>query len=250
VNRNTLVRFAYEVAANPEKRNDFVAALAGIIDASSAAIAVEDHQLRWATFYATHGMDRATIDSYCQYNVGLNPWAGRRLSTIEEVRTSDGLLSEKEFRETEFYRDWFEPRGWLHASSIVLDVTEAYRAYFFAVRPPNHPFTEKELGILKDLAPDLAAAAQIGKIVADLRDTIDRLISGARELDILRARGLKPDDCHIALALFQGKRIKEIAHTLRRGHEAMRWHVKAIYKTLGVHSRAEFMRLLHDLFRQ
>src|SRR5215472_830578 len=124
VSQNTLVRFVYETIENPQKRSDFLATFAEIIGASAAAIAMEDRQLRWASLCVTHGMDPSTIDSYCQYYMSLNPWALRRPSTAGEVRTSDGLLSEPEFRDTEFYHGWFQPRGWLHASSIVLDATE------------------------------------------------------------------------------------------------------------------------------
>ena len=132
---------------NPQKRNNFLATFAEIIGANAAAIAVEDHQLRWASLRVTHGMDRATIDSYCQYYVGLNPWARRKPSTTGKVRRSLELLSEAEFRETEFYHGWFKPHGWGLATSIVLDTTETERTYIFAVRPPNHPFTERELAI-------------------------------------------------------------------------------------------------------
>jgi hypothetical protein len=252
VNRNTLVRFAYETARNPQKRRDFIKTFASIIDANAAAIAVEDHQLRWAMLPDTHGMDQGTVDGYRSLYVGLNPWAvlrGRN-SNIEEVRISDELLSEKELRQTEFYHGWMRDRGWMHASSIVVQVTETYRAYIFAMRPPGDPFTVRERLILNDLAPDLAVAAQIGKDLADQRDTINRLRSGAREFDILRAQGLKHDGCLIALALFQGQHIKEIAAKNNRSHDSVKWHVKAIYRTLGVHNRAEFMRRLNGLFRQ
>ena len=60
--QNTLVRFAYEVAVKLQKRSDFVAAFAEVIDAKAAA--VEDRQLRWAWPLITHGMDQGTIDSY------------------------------------------------------------------------------------------------------------------------------------------------------------------------------------------
>ena len=55
--QNTLVRFAYEVAANPQKRGDFVATFAEVIDAKAAAVAVEDRQLRWASPIALSSVD-------------------------------------------------------------------------------------------------------------------------------------------------------------------------------------------------
>jgi hypothetical protein len=102
VTKNSLSLLVYQTIENPEKRNEFLAILAEILGASAAAIAVEDHQLQWAGFYATHGMDRATVSSYCRHYVGLNPWALRRPPTAGEVRSGDELLSEAEFRETEF----------------------------------------------------------------------------------------------------------------------------------------------------
>ena len=62
--QDTLVRSAYEVAVKLQKRSDFVAAFAEVIDAKAAAVAVEDRQLRWARLLITHGMDQGTIDSY------------------------------------------------------------------------------------------------------------------------------------------------------------------------------------------
>ena len=127
--QNSLVRFVYEAIDNPQKRNDFVATFAEVIDAKAAAIAVEDRQLRWASLCVPYGMDRNTIDSYCQHYVSLNPWAARRSPTVGEVRKSEELLSEAEFRETDFYYGWFKPRGWLHASSVNIYTTDTERAY-------------------------------------------------------------------------------------------------------------------------
>jgi DNA-binding CsgD family transcriptional regulator len=249
VNRDTLLRFAYEVAANPQKRGDFVATFSEVIDAKAAAVAVEDRQLRWANLPITHGMDPSTIQSYCQYYVGLNPWAGRRPSTVGEVRSSDELLSEAEFRDTEFYYGWMRPRNWLYASSIIVHTTETERAYLFAVRPPNHPFTEGEIALYKDLAPHLATAAQIGKTLADLKSTINRLRSGALEMDMIAGLGLTPAESRITLALFNRQTPKECAYSAGLTDNTVRWHVRNIYKKLGVRRQADLIRLLGDLFR-
>jgi hypothetical protein len=78
-------------------------------------------------------MNRATIDSYYQYYVSLNPWALRRPSTAGEVRSGMELLGGAELRDTEFNFGWFQPRGWLHAASVV-------RAYALGPgRPSDHP---------------------------------------------------------------------------------------------------------------
>ena len=250
MNQNLLIRFAYEVAVNPEKRSNFVATFAEIVGASAAAVAVEDRQLRGATLLITHGMDRRTIDSYCQYYVGLNPWAGRRPPTVGEVRMSDELLNEAEFRETEFYLGWFQPRGWLHASSIIFHATETERAYLFAVRPPNHPFTRGEITLHKDLAPHLAKASQIAIGRTALKKPASPYHSMEREVDILKSLGLKTNEAHIALARANDQSVKEIAHQIGRSHETVRSHLKKIHKTLGTPRQADLKRLLADHLRQ
>jgi DNA-binding CsgD family transcriptional regulator len=248
--QNTLVDLVYETIDNPEKRSDLVAAFAEVIDAKAAAIAFEDRRLRWASLCVTHGMDRSTIDSYCQYYVGLNPWAGRRPPTVGEVRMSDELLNEAEFRETEFYLGWFQPRGWLHASSIIFHATETERAYLFAVRPPNHPFTKGEIALHKHLAPRLATASRIAMERTALKKPASPYHSMEREVDILKSLGLKTNEAHIALARANDQSVKEIAHQIGRSHETVRSHLKKIHKTLGTPRQADLKRLLADHLRQ
>jgi len=146
-------------------------------------------------------MDQGTIDSYCSHYVGLNPWALYGVSTPGEVRTSDELLSEAELRKTEFYHGWMRPRGWLHTAAVSLDTTKTERAILFAMRPPNHPFTESEITLYKDLAPHLSIAARIEKRLRELKNPLNR--PGAREMDILAGQGLRPSESHIALARVQ-----------------------------------------------
>jgi DNA-binding CsgD family transcriptional regulator len=248
--RNTLVDLVYETIDNPDKRSDLVAAFAEVIDAKAAAIAFEDRRLRWASLCVTHGMDRSTIDSYCQYYVGLNPWAGLRPPTVGEVRVSGELLSEAEFRETEFYVGWFQPRGWLHASSIIFHATETERAYLFAVRPAGHPFTKGEIALHKDLAPHLATASRIAMERTALKKPASPYPLGERQLEILDSRGLTPAERRVALARSQEQSVKEIAQKARLSPETVKAHLKVIHKKLEVRNQVELTRLLLDRSRE
>jgi DNA-binding CsgD family transcriptional regulator len=250
VNQNDLSLFVYETIDNPQKRSGFLATLAGIIGANAAAIKLEDAQLRWASMPATHGMDRAAIDSYCQYYVSLNPWALRGVSIPGEVRTSDELLSEAKLRETEFYRGWMQPRGWGHSAAVSLASSEHGRCILFAFRSPNHPFTEKELTVITGLAPHLAMAAQIERRLRELKHTINRLRNGAVQTDTLTRFNLSPTEARIALAIAQGQSPKEYAHRAGVTIDTVRWHVKRIHKKLGVNRQADLVRLLLDHSRQ
>ena len=241
--KDTLLRFLYEAIENPQRRNDFLAAFAEIIDANAAAIALEDRQLRWSRLYLTHGMNRETIDSYANYYVSLNPWAGRRTPTVGEVRTGEEVLSVAEFRETEFYYGWFKPRGWLHASSVIFETSEIERTYLFSIRPPNHPFTEKELAILQEIAPHLHSAAQQARRNIARRE-INQYRSRALDMDTLASLNLIRAESRIALALFKGQTIKECAYSASLAANTVRWHVKRIYKKLGVHRQTDFKQLL------
>jgi DNA-binding CsgD family transcriptional regulator len=245
-----LVRFAYESIESPEKRHDFIRVFAEVVDAPAALIKVEDPQLRWTSVLMTYGIDQGTIDSYTHHYVALNPWALRGVSTPGEVRTSDELLSERELRETEFYHGWMRPRGWMHTAAVSLTTIERGRAILVAYRPPNHLFTEKELAILNGLAPHLATAAQIGKTLMDLKNTINRFRSGALQMDVLAGLGLTVREARIALARFNGQSVKEIAHKAGLAPDTVKGHLKGIHKKLDVPNRDGLKRFLLERFRQ
>jgi DNA-binding CsgD family transcriptional regulator len=250
VTQNDLSLFVYETIGNPRKRHDFLATFAEIIGVNATAIVVEDRQCRWATFYSTYGMDRATINSYSRYYVGVNPYASRRSRSPGVVSRGSEVLSDAEFLDSEYYHGWYKPRGWRHPFTITLDATETTTVYLLAVRPPSHPFIEKEMAILNGLAPHLAQATRIQKRLMAMQDTINRLREGAVQSDVLARFQLSPTESRIAAALTQAQSVKEIAHKADLKADTVRWHVKNIYKKLGVHSRPDFMRLFQELSRQ
>ena len=245
MNLTSLINLALEALENPQRRNDFLAAFVKMIDASAAAIVLEDRQHRRASLPLTHGMDRATVDSYTGYYVTRNPYSLLRPSASGAVRKSEELISEADFRETEFYQGWYKPNGWLYPFSITLDTTETECTYLVAMRPPNHPFTEPEMTLVKDIAPTLAWATRSAKREGALKNEINRLRNGTL-LDKLARLHLGPRAHEIAIALFDGLGIKEIAYKTGLSISTVRWYVKRIYEKLRVHSRAEFMRLLQD----
>jgi DNA-binding CsgD family transcriptional regulator len=247
VNQNDLSLFVLDTIENPMKRHEFVATFAEIIGASAAGIAVEDRQQRWASLCVTHGIDRVAIDSYCQHYAALNPYALRLPGTPGEVRKSEELLSEAEFRETEFYHGLFKPRNWGHASGVILETTETEQAYLFGIRPPNHPFTEKEMATLKGLAPLLVKATRLQRLIMAQQNEIDHLRSGALQIDALTRLGLSLIESRIALAIAQGQTTKEYASKTGLSVATVKWHVQRIYKKLGVRSRAALRRLLQEI---
>ena len=133
--------------------------------------------------------------------------------------------------ETEFYHGWFKPHSWGLATSIVLDTTKTERTYIFAVRPPNHPFTERELAIQNDLAPHLAMTTRIERRLMALKNTINRLRNGAVQTDTLTGFNLSPTESRIALAIAPRQSPKEYAHRAGVTIDTVRWHVKHSLET-------------------
>jgi DNA-binding CsgD family transcriptional regulator len=256
VTQKDLSLFAYQAIGNPEKQKDFLPAFAEILGAKAAAIAIEDLQHEWATLYLTHGMDRDTVNSYCRYYVSVNPYGSRRPRSPGAVGRGPELISDAEFLDSEYYHGWYKPRGWRHPFTITLDVTETTTAYLWAVRPPNYPFTEKEMVIVNELAPHLAEATKKAKERIALKNENYRLLSRkhqhhqALKRDVLARFHLTPAERSIAAALREGEDIKEIAHKRGITEGTLRQHQKKIYTKFDVHSRAEFMRRLQELSRQ
>lgn len=59
----------------------------------------------------------------------------------------------------------------------------------------------------------------------------------------LRQKGLSPKEAVVMRALAQGRTEKQVASELGLSYHTVHGHVKGIYRTAGVHSRAEL--LLH-----
>jgi DNA-binding CsgD family transcriptional regulator len=85
--------------------------------------------------------------------------------------------------------------------------------------------------------------------LAELKNTINRLRSGALDMDMLAGLKLSPAESRLALALIKGQTIKEYAYSAGLTDNTVRWHVKRIYRKLGVRRQTDFTRLLLDLSR-
>jgi DNA-binding CsgD family transcriptional regulator len=83
-----------------------------------------------------------------------------------------------------------------------------------------------------------------------LRNSINRLHTGAVEIAILAGLGLSPAESHITLARFNRQTPKECAYSAGLTDNTVRWHVRNIYRKLGVHRQGDLIRLLGDLFRR
>lgn len=83
-----------------------------------------------------------------------------------------------------------------------------------------------------------------------LKNTINRLRNGAVQTDTLTGFNLSPTESRIALAIAPGQSPKEYAHRAGVTIDTVRWHVKRIYKKLGVNRQADLVRLLLDHSRQ
>ena len=247
--QNTLVSFVYETIENPQKRRDFVATFAEVINAPAVGILVQDRQNRWARFCDTHGMDHEACRSYTQYYVGREMYSSRVKCDVGETRSTEGLLTVREVMDTELYHGWLKPRGWFWASGVVVHATDTEFTSLFAIRPLNRPFTEGEMALYNNLSPHLARAAQIEKRLAELKDTISSLRASTLEIDALASLNLSLSESRIALALFKGQTPKEYAHSAHVTADTVRWHTKRIYKKLGVHSKTDFKQLLLERFK-
>jgi DNA-binding CsgD family transcriptional regulator len=246
--RDTLVRLIYESIDEPKKRKEFLAAFAEVLEASAVALILQDRQLRWAIFCASHGVEQATRDAYENHWVGLNPWALRSPEVTGQTRIDGEILTQAELRETELYAGWLRPNAWEYTSALVIHATPAEYAMLCAYRH-TRPFTEQERAVYQALAPHLAIATRIKRRLAELKDTIDRYRHGSPEIETLATLNLSPAETRVALALFKGQTAAEYARLSGLSSSTVKWYAQKIYQKAGVRGQTDLIRLLIERFR-
>ena len=56
--------------------------------------------------------------------------------------------------------------------------------------------------------------------------------------------GLTPSESRVATLLAEGRSVRDIASATGRRESSIRWHIKQIYRKLGISRQAELVRLV------
>ena len=94
---------------------------------------------------------------------------------------------------------------------------------------------------------------RIGALLPHLRQfvRVRQALAGAKALgaSMTALLGLTPQESRLALALAEGRTVRDVAREWGRSEHTLRWHRQHIYAKLGVHRQADLARMPWTLVR-
>jgi DNA-binding CsgD family transcriptional regulator len=152
--------------------------------------------------------------------------AGRR----GVIPVSD-CITQRQFRDTPHYRETLRPAGFEYQVVITLDIPGKI-AGMTVNRPTD--FTEKELTLLRLVAPQIALAYRNALAFTELKQAAARAIPAPKDLQQIGLTGREGEVLHWVI---QGKRDKEVAGILSTSPRTIHNHLRRILGKLNAETR-------------
>jgi DNA-binding CsgD family transcriptional regulator len=160
----------YQATGNPEGWTEFVKAVMHRLEAQFGGM-MSVQPGKTPSFHVEVGMPEEGVRLYNQHYAALDPWfraAGPNMSTGVKLGTS--LCPERQFVETEFYRDFMRHYGVSRSLGAIVELSESAQTMTSFLRAPNQEdFGPQEVRFLEDLFPHLRRAVQIHRKMLELQ---------------------------------------------------------------------------------
>jgi DNA-binding CsgD family transcriptional regulator len=185
---SSLIGDIYDAALDPdlwpgtlEKTCDFVVGIASTLQS-------HDISQRTANFYFTWNDNpeytRAYVEKYARINPAIVPAAIQ--TQVGDVSTFLDFITLDEYRQTQLYKEWSGPQGYIDAVQATLDKSATSYAAVVVMRHDRHgPADDGARRRMALLAPHFRRAVAISKVIdlhkveaAALADTLDGLAAG------------------------------------------------------------------------
>src|SRR6516225_2123416 len=152
--------------------------------------------------------------------------AGRR-----GVIPQTDCITQHQVRDTPHYRETLHPFGFEYQVVITLDIPGK-----IAVMAVNRPtdFTDKELTLLRLVAPQIALAYRNALAFTELKQAAARTIPAPKDLQQIGLTGREGEVLHWVI---QGKRDREVADILSTSPKTIHNHLRSILRKLNAETR-------------
>lgn len=167
-----------------------------LLGCSVVAIHVDDTRRGEAIVGSTVGVDPEEEAKYEEYYVTRNPWVLRAAPFMATGRLllGEAYVSQQELHCTEYYNDFARPNGLGRALAVCLHYEPDLLAFFSHFKSPGDgPFSDREVALVRTLAPHLqrasAASGTFHRLRAERELAVQALDALPRGAAILDARG-------------------------------------------------------------
>ena len=141
-------------------------------------------------------------------------------------------ITQRQFRVTPHYRETLRPTGFEY--KVVITSHIPGKIVVMTVNRPTD-FTEKELTLLRLIAPQIALAYRNALAFSELKQAAARTIPAPKDLQQI---GLTVREGEVLHWVIQGKRDKEVAHILSTSPRTIHNHLRSILRKLNTETRA------------
>jgi DNA-binding CsgD family transcriptional regulator len=184
---SSLIGDLYDAALDPDLWPQVLEKACGYVRGAASNLYSEDSAAKTGNIHYTWGVDRHYGRPYYDKYIKFNPFTTAQLFfDVGEVVTLGDIVPLKEFRETQFYKEWAKPQGWIDAASALLEKSGTSYAAFSVIRHERDGLIDEaareRMGLL---VPHVRRSVLIGKVIelhkaeaSTLADTLDGLTAG------------------------------------------------------------------------
>ena len=189
---SNLIAQIYDAALDPGLWPQVMKNICAFVPGCGASLYAEDTANKKAALFFDHGQDPKYLQLYFEKYGKLNPISPLALSKpVGAVIAQEDLISQQQFRQTVFYKEWVEPQGLIDSAVILLEKSTSGIGVLAVRRSDHEGLIDSEARRrLSLLAPHVRRAVLIGRIidfhkldVAALTETLSSLAAGIFLLD-------------------------------------------------------------------
>jgi DNA-binding CsgD family transcriptional regulator len=184
-----LIAEIYDAAIDPLQWPKVQMRVCSFVTATAATLYWQDSSGQTGNNYFQVGISSEYEHSYFQTYIRLNPLhPALTFLPLEQVHSTNDIMSLDAFCRTRFYKEWVRPQGLLESAFINLERSSTSSVLFSVIRSANEHQglidgeMRRRLGLI---GPHIRRAALVGKVIelkrleaAMLTDTLDALSAG------------------------------------------------------------------------
>jgi DNA-binding CsgD family transcriptional regulator len=192
---SALIGAIYDAALEPALWDEALPRVARFVGGPSAAVWSECAASKDVSVTGVSGVDTAYVDAYLRQYANLDPTQSAFcFAKVGEPFVRSQVVSDREFVQTLYYRNWMRPQGLIDCMHVVLDRAGPQRTLCAVSRHKRDGAADEDMHRrMRGIAPHLRRATLIGhsidgerRSVADFTDMLDCLTTATILVD---ARG-------------------------------------------------------------
>ncbi len=162
-----LIGEIYDAAMNPDFWNTVLPKIGAFVGGSAGGLFAHHSSPRSASIYYQFGTDPGYRQLYLEKYMTIDPMFGTYfVLDVGEVFSTSTVMAHAEFLQSQFYKEWVRPQGWIDNVCVYLDRSGEDHAAFVVFRHEREGLADEPArDRLRLLVPHLRRAVLIGELI-------------------------------------------------------------------------------------